>query len=146
MKVLVVGNGGREHALTWKIRQSPLVHELFCAPGNAGISAVADCVPIESSNIIELADFAQTMRVDLTVVGPELPMVLGIADEFHRRGLTIFCPSRAAAELEGSQAFAREFMERHKIPSPGHMICTSIDEAREFLKKAPFGFPLVLKA
>jgi phosphoribosylamine--glycine ligase len=146
MKVLVVGNGGREHALVWKIRQSPLVHELYCAPGNAGISAVADCVPIEASNIIELADFAQTIRADLTVVGPELPMVLGIADEFHRRGLTIFCPSRAAAELEGSKAFAREFMERHKIPSPGHIICTSIDEARDFLKKAPFGFPLVLKA
>jgi phosphoribosylamine--glycine ligase len=146
MKVLVVGNGGREHALVWKIRQSPLVHELYCAPGNAGISAVADCVPIEASNIIELADFAQTIRADLTVVGPELPMVLGIADEFHRRGLTIFCPSRAAAELEGSKAFAREFMERHKIPSPGHVICTSITEAREFLEKAPFGFPLVLKA
>jgi phosphoribosylamine---glycine ligase len=146
MKVLVVGNGGREHALAWKIRQSPLVSELYCAPGNAGISAVADCVPIESSNIVELADFAQTMRIDLTVVGPELPMVLGIADEFRRRGLTIFCPSRAAAELEGSKAFAREFMERHKIPSPQHAICTSIDEARAFLKNAPFGFPLVLKA
>jgi phosphoribosylamine---glycine ligase len=146
MKVLVVGNGGREHALAWKIRQSPLVHELYCAPGNAGISASADCVPIESSNIVELADFAQTMRIDLTVVGPELPMVLGIADEFHRRGLTIFCPSRAAAELEGSKAFAREFMERHKIPAPGHAICTSIEEARAFLKKAPFGFPIVLKA
>jgi phosphoribosylamine--glycine ligase len=146
MKVLIVGNGGREHALAWKIRQSPLVHELYCAPGNAGIAKLADCVPIETSNIVELADFAQTIRADLTVVGPELPMVLGIADEFHRRNLTIFCPSRAAAEIEGSKAFAREFMERHNIPSPGHAICTSLDEARAFLKKAPFGFPLVLKA
>src|SRR5947209_5883728 len=146
MKILVVGNGGREHALVWKIRQSPLVKEVYCAPGNAGIATLADCVPIETSNIVELADFAQTIRADLTIVGPELPMVLGIADEFHRRNLTIFCPSRAAAEIEGSKAFAREFMQRHNIPSPGHAICTSVDEARAFLKKAPFGFPLVLKA
>ena len=83
MKVLVVGNGGREHALVWKIRQSPLVSELFCAPGNAGIEGLADCVPIDTSNIVEVADFAQTIKADLTVVGPELPMVLGIADEFQ---------------------------------------------------------------
>src|SRR6476659_6435173 len=116
MKILVVGNGGREHALVWKIRQRPLVSEVYCAPGNAGIAALADCVPIESSSIVELADFAQTIKADLTVVGPELPMVLGIADEFHRRNLNIFCPTRAAAELEGSKAFAREFMARHEIP------------------------------
>jgi len=105
MKVLVVGNGGREHALVWKIRQSPLVKEVYCAPGNAGIEEMADCVPIETSNIVELADFAQTIGADLTVVGPELPMVLGIADEFARRGLKIFCPSRAAAEIEGPEAW-----------------------------------------
>src|SRR5512141_1074157 len=105
MKILVVGNGGREHALAWKIRQSPLVAELYCAPGNAGMSALADCVPIETSNIVEVADFAQTIKADLTVVGPELPMVLGMADEFQRRGLTIFCPTRAAAEIEGSKVF-----------------------------------------
>src|SRR6187431_1761427 len=145
MKILVVGNGGREHALAWKIRQSPLVHELYCAPGNAGISAVADCVPIEASNIIELADFAQTMRIDLTVVGPELPMVLGIADEFHRRGLTIFCPSRAAAELEGSKVFAREFMQRHDIPSPKFAVCPSkemaeaADAVAELMEDKKFG-------
>jgi phosphoribosylamine---glycine ligase len=146
MKILVVGNGGREHALAWKIRQSPLAPEVYCAPGNAGIAKVADCVPIDSSNIIEVADFAQTIKADLTVVGPELPAVLGIADEFHRRGLTIFCPSRAASELEGSKAFAREFMDRHKIPSPGHQVCTSIDEAREFLNTSKLGYPLVIKA
>jgi phosphoribosylamine--glycine ligase len=146
MKVLVVGNGGREHALVWKIRQSPLVKEVYCAPGNAGIEPLADCVPIETSNIVELADFAQTIRADLTVVGPELPMVLGIADEFGRRGLTIFCPSRAAAEIEGSKAFAREFMQRHKIPSPGYEICTSPEEARGFVARAPFGYPMVIKA
>jgi phosphoribosylamine--glycine ligase len=116
--VLVVGNGGREHALVWKIRQSSLVTEVYCAPGNAGIAELADCVPIDTSNIVEVADFAQTIGADLTVVGPELPMVLGIGDEFTRRGLRIVCPSRAAAELEGSKAFARDFMQRHKIPRP----------------------------
>ncbi len=146
MRVLVVGNGGREHALVWKIRQSPLVKEVYCAPGNAGIAEVADCVPIDTSNIVEVADFAQTIKADLTVVGPELPMVLGIADEFQRRGLSIFCPSRAAAELEGSKAFAREFMQRHKIASPGYEICATPEEARAFVKKAPFGFPVVVKA
>ena len=84
MKVLVVGNGGREHALAWKIRQSPLVKELYCAPGNAGVGEIADCVPIDASSIVEVADFAQTIKADLTVVGPELPMVLGIGDEFVR--------------------------------------------------------------
>src|SRR5690349_21230604 len=119
MKILVVGNGGREHALVWKIRQSPIVKQVFCAPGNAGIAKLADCVPIETSSIVELADFAQTIKADLTVVGPELPMVVGLQDEFQRRGLSVFCPSRAAAELEGSKAFSREFMQRHNIPSPG---------------------------
>jgi phosphoribosylamine--glycine ligase len=145
MRILVVGNGGREHALVWKIRQSPLVKEVYCAPGNAGIAELADCVPIDTSNIIEVADFAQTIKADLTVVGPELPMVLGIADEFARRGLSIFCPSRCAAEIEGSKAFARDFMDRHKIPSPRYAICKSPEEARAFVEEAPFGFPMVLK-
>ena len=142
----MVGNGGREHALVWKIRQSPLVDEVYCAPGNAGIAELADCVPIDTSNIVEVADFAQTIGADLTVVGPELPMVLGIADEFTRRGLRIVCPSRAAAELEGSKAFARDFMQRHKIPSPRFNICATVEEAEAFVKRAPFGFPMVIKA
>jgi phosphoribosylamine---glycine ligase len=146
MKILVVGNGGREHALVWKIRQSPLVKEVYCAPGNAGIAEEADCVPIDTSNIVEVADFAQSIKADLTVVGPELPMVLGIGDEFRRRGLPIFCPSRTAAEIEGSKAFAREFMQRHGIPSPRYEICGSADEARAFVKRAPFGYPVVVKA
>jgi phosphoribosylamine--glycine ligase len=146
MRVLVVGNGGREHALAWKIRQSPLVKEVYCAPGNAGIDAIADCVPIDTSNIVEVADFAQTIKADLTVVGPELPMVLGIADEFHRRGLQIFCPTRSAAEIEASKAFAREFMDRHKIPSPRYEVCRSLEEAQDFLKRAPLGYPFVVKA
>jgi phosphoribosylamine---glycine ligase len=146
MKVLVVGNGGREHALVWKIRQSPLVKEVFCAPGNAGIAALADCVPIDTSNIVEVADFAQTVKADLTVVGPELPMVLGMADEFAKRGMSIFCPSRAAAEIEGSKAYARDFMERHKIPSPRFRICATEEAALAFVKEAPFKYPFVVKA
>ncbi len=146
MKVLIVGNGGREHALAWKVRQSPLVSEVYCAPGNAGIAEIADCVPIDSSNIVEVADFAQTVHADLTVVGPELPMVLGIGDEFVRRGLKVFCPSRGAAELEGSKAFAREFMTRHQIPSPRYEVCLTVEDALAFVRKAPFGFPFVVKA
>ena len=146
MKVLIVGNGGREHALAWKLRQSPLVSELYCAPGNAGIAEIADCVPIDASSIVEVADFAETVKADLTVVGPELPMVLGIGDEFVRRGLRIFCPSRGAAEIEGSKVFAREFMMRHAIPSPRYEICASVEEATAFVEKAPFGLPFVVKA
>ena len=145
MKILVVGNGGREHALVWKIRQSPLVKDVYCAPGNAGMTGLADCVPIDTSNIIEVADFAQTISADLTVVGPELPMVLGIGDEFQRRGLSIFCPSRSAAEIEGSKAFAREFMNRHEIPSPRYVICSSREEADQAVKDGTLGYPLVLK-
>ncbi len=145
MKILVVGNGGREHALVWKIRQSPLVKDVYCAPGNAGIAGIADCVPIDTSNIIEVADFAQTISADLTVVGPELPMVLGIADEFQRRGMAIFCPTRVAAEIEGSKAFAREFMNRHHVPSPRYAIAGSPEEAEQVIKKSELGYPLVLK-
>jgi phosphoribosylamine--glycine ligase len=146
MKVLIVGNGGREHALAWKLRQSPLVSELYCAPGNAGVADIADCVPIDSSSIVEVADFAQTVKADLTVVGPELPMVLGIGDEFVRRGLRIFCPSRGAAEIEASKVFAREFMTRHAIPSPRYEVCATVEEATAFVQKLPFGLPFVVKA
>jgi phosphoribosylamine--glycine ligase len=145
VKVLVVGNGGREHALVWKIRQSPLVEDVYCAPGNAGIADLADCIPIDTSNIVEVADFAQTIKADLTVVGPELPLVLGIGDEFRRRGLSVFCPDRGAAEIEGSKAFAREFMQRHEIPAPRYEICASLEEAQAFLRRAPFGYPVVIK-
>ncbi len=146
MKILIVGNGGREHALAWKIRQSPLVKELFCAPGNAGMAEIADCVPIDTSNIVEVADFAETIKADLTIVGPELPMVLGMGDEFGRRRLTIFCPSRAASELEGSKAFAREFVQRHGIPGPRFSIFTSAVDALQFADAPTFGYPLVVKA
>jgi phosphoribosylamine---glycine ligase len=146
MKILIVGNGGREHALAWKIRQSPLVKEVYCVPGNAGMAEIADCVPIDTTNIVEIADFAETVKADLTVVGPELPMVLGIADEFQRRGLPIFCPTRAAAELEGSKAFAREFMERHHIPAPRFALCASQAEAHAAIASDRLGYPVVVKA
>jgi phosphoribosylamine--glycine ligase len=144
MKVLVIGSGGREHALCWKLRQSPLVGELYCAPGNPGIGEVADLVPIPADEIHQLAEFAADLKIDLTVVGPELPLTLGIGDEFARRGLALFGPRRQAAELEGSKVFAKEFMRRHGIPTADFGIAHSADEALEIAGR--FGFPVVLKA
>lgn len=143
MRVLVVGQGGREHAICWKLRQSPQVNEIFAAPGNAGIAAVADCVPIGVADIVELADFAEKLKIDLTVVGPELPLTLGIVDEFQKRGLTIFGPTRLAAELEGSKVFSKEFMRKYNIPTAEAASCNSVDEAKDALKK--FKLPAVIK-
>jgi phosphoribosylamine--glycine ligase len=143
MRVLVVGQGAREHALCWKLSQSPLVKEVFSAPGNAGIAQVADCVPIGVADIIELADFAEKLKVDLTVVGPELPLTLGIVDEFQKRGLPIFGPTRLAAELEGSKVFSKEFMRKYGIPTADAVACNSVDEAKKAVKQ--MGFPCVLK-
>jgi phosphoribosylamine---glycine ligase len=144
MRVLVVGSGGREHALCWKLRQSPLLDELYCAPGNPGIAAVADRVPIAGEEVARLADFAADLGIDLTVVGPELPLTLGIVDEFQRRGLPIFGPTRQAAELEGSKVYAKEFMQRHGIPTAPFAIAHDEPEARRLA--AELGFPVVLKA
>jgi phosphoribosylamine--glycine ligase len=146
MKILVVGSGGREHALAWKIRQSPLVEEVVCAPGNPGMASLARCEAVPAEDIDALARLASAMDADLTVVGPETPMVAGIADLFASRGLPIFAPSRLAAEIEGSKVFAREFMARHGVPSPGHSVCNSAEEALAFVERAPWGFPLVIKA
>jgi len=146
MKVLVVGGGGREHALVWKIRQSPLVRELYCAPGNAGISPLADCVPIEPSDIVELADFARKIRIDLTVVGPELPLNLGIVDEFRKRDLKIFGPRKGAAEIEGSKVFSKEFMSRHGIPTAPYHVFRTEAEALAHLKARGTKYPIVVKA
>ncbi|HEX7190473.1 MAG TPA: phosphoribosylamine--glycine ligase [Thermoanaerobaculia bacterium] len=143
MRVLVVGQGGREHALCWKLKQSPLVKEIYAAPGNAGIAQVADCVPIGVADIIELADFAEKLKIDLTVVGPELPLTLGIVDEFQKRGLPIFGPTRLAAELEGSKVFSKEFMRKYSIPTAEAAACSSVDEAKAALKT--FKFPAVIK-
>jgi phosphoribosylamine--glycine ligase len=144
MRVLVIGNGGREHALCWKLAQSPLLGELFCAPGNPGIARLADCVPTGADEIHALADFAQEAKIDLTVVGPELPLTLGIVDEFAERGLAIFGPSRGAAELEGSKAFAKSFLARHRIPTAEFRLARSRDEAERAARE--FGLPVVLKA
>lgn len=146
MRVLVVGYGGREHALVWKLKQSPSVKEIFCAPGNPGIAELADCVPIDGSNIVELADFALSVSVNLTVVGPELPLDLGIVDEFNKRNLTIFGPSKVAAELESSKVFAKEFMRQHSIPTAHFQVANTSEEAQIILKKGTFKYPLVIKA
>lgn len=144
LRVLVVGSGGREHALCWKLSQSPLMDELFCAPGNPGISEVADCVAIPADEIGKLAEFARDLKIDLTIVGPELPLTLGIVDEFRGRDLNIFGPNRVAAELEGSKVFAKELMHRCGVPTAKFKVAHSADEARKAAK--PFGFPVVLKA
>ena len=118
LKVLLVGNGGREHALAWKIAQSSQVGQLFVAPGNGGTDALDKCqnVPIPAEDLDGLRDFAQREAIDLTVVGPEVPLVAGIVDHFEEVGLRVFGPTKAAAQLEGSKAFSKDFMARHKIP------------------------------
>ena len=143
MRVLVVGQGAREHAICWKLRQSPLVKEVYAAPGNAGIAQVADCVNIGVADIIELADFAEKLKIDLTIVGPELPLTLGIVDEFQKRDLPIFGPTRLAAELEGSKVFSKEFMRKYNIPTAEATTCSSEDEAKAALKKTKY--PAVIK-
>jgi phosphoribosylamine--glycine ligase len=144
MKVLVVGSGGREHALCWKLRQSEVLEELYCAPGNPGIGKIADLVPIAGDEIQKLVDFATELKIDLTVVGPELPLTLGIADEFAERGLALFGPSAQAAELEGSKVFAKEFMHRQGIPTGDFQVTHDASEARKAASR--LGFPVVLKA
>ncbi len=144
MRVLVVGQGGREHAICWKLKQSPQVKEIYAAPGNGGIAAIANCVPIEATDIIELADFAESLRMDLTVVGPEIPLTLGIVDEFQKRGLVIFGPTRLAAEIEGSKVFSKEFMKKYGIPTAEATICGSYDEAIAAVDAR--GVPCVIKA
>jgi phosphoribosylamine--glycine ligase len=144
MRILVVGGGGREHALCSSLAKGSAVEELYCAPGNPGIAELADCLPVSSGEIVELAEIAEKLRIDLTVVGPEVPLSLGIADEFGKRGLPLFGPSRLAAQIESSKVFAKEFFARHGIPAAASVTCSSADEARGALAK--FGYPAVLKA
>lgn len=117
MNVLIVGSGGREHAIAWSVKQSSKVEKIFCAPGNAGISEIADCIPIKADDIQGLALFAEANKIDLTIVGSETPLVKGIADVFESKGLTIFGPSKAAAQVEGSKMFLKHFLKRHNIPT-----------------------------
>ncbi|MBA1336692.1 MAG: Phosphoribosylamine--glycine ligase [Firmicutes bacterium] len=144
MKVLVVGGGGREHALVWKISQSPLVEKIYAAPGNGGISGMAECVEIGDTDVFGLADFAQQKGIDLTVVGPEAPLVAGIADEFNKRGLKVFGPGGRAAMLEGSKVFAKSFMKKHNIPTGDFRVFEDFEDALENI--GIFGFPVVIKA
>lgn len=146
MRVLVVGSGGREHALVHELRNCPGVTEIYCAPGNGGISAEATCVAIPPERTLELARFAEELSIDLTVVGPELPLSLGIVDLFRRQGLRIFGPSADAAQLESSKVFAKLFMQRNEIPTAPFQVCVSHEEARSVIESGEFGLPVVLKA
>jgi phosphoribosylamine--glycine ligase len=144
MKVLVIGSGGREHALVWKLRQSPRVSKVYCAPGNGGIADDAECLPTDLKSIGSLLALANQVRPDLTVIGPELPLTLGVVDEFTRLGWRTFGPTKAAARLESSKSFAKEFLGRHHIPTPPYAICNSLNDVQEALPH--FHMPLVVKA
>jgi phosphoribosylamine---glycine ligase len=144
MKILVIGSGGREHALVWKLRQSPRVSKIYCAPGNGGIAAEADCVAVDVKSLDSLVAVASQIQPDLTVVGPELPLMLGIVDEFTRRGWRTFGPTKAGAQLESSKSFAKEFLQRHRIPTAPYAICNSMDDVRPALHH--FHTPVVVKA
>ncbi|HOO55235.1 MAG TPA: phosphoribosylamine--glycine ligase [bacterium] len=144
MKILVVGGGGREHTLCWKLAQSDSVEKIYCAPGNAGIAGVAECVPIAADAIDDLARFASEKGIDLTVAGPELPLTLGLTDRFEEQGLKVFGPSRACAQLEGSKVFAKEFMKEFGIPTAGYEVFEKLEDAVAHLDK--IDYPTVIKA
>jgi phosphoribosylamine--glycine ligase len=145
MKILVLGSGGREHALVWKLRQSAAVERIWCAPGNGGIGNDAECVPVDLSNVKATADLAEKLGADLTIVGPEMPLVLGVADEFAKRKLVLLGPTQQAAQLEGSKIFAKQFMGRHEIPTAAtYGIFESDSDARAALHSVRW--PLVIKA
>jgi phosphoribosylamine--glycine ligase len=146
VKILLVGSGGREHALAWKLARSPRVEKVYVAPGNGGTRLVAENVPIAETDIPGLLAFVERESIGLTVVGPEIPLTMGIVDEFEKRGLRIFGPSRKAAEIEGSKVFAKEFMARHRIPTGRFKVADSFDQAKKILASGEFGFPVVVKA
>ncbi len=144
MNILVVGSGGREHALVWKLAQSAHQPKLYAAPGNPGMRSLATLVPVAADDIEGLLCFAREQKIDLAVVGPEAPLMLGIADRFRAAGLRIFGPNRAAAHLEGSKAFAKEVMARAGIPTARHATFTDVAEARAYVERQ--GAPIVIKA
>jgi Phosphoribosylamine-glycine ligase len=141
MKVLVVGQGGREHALCWALAQSPHVERVYCAPGNGGIAEVATCVPIKETDLAALARFAQDEGIGLTVVGPEAPLAAGIVDFFRARGLPIFGPTRAAAQVESSKAFAKRIMQQHGIPTADYAVFDDYGAALAYVREK--GRPLL---
>lgn len=144
MKVLVVGGGGREHAICWKLNGEKNVEKIYCAPGNAGIADVAECVDIKDTELDKLADFAIQKNIDLTVVGPEVPLVMGISDLFASKGLKVFGPDKSCSRLEGSKLFSKEFMVRHNIPTAKYKEYTDINKAIDEIDS--FGYPVVIKA
>lgn len=144
MNILVIGSGGREHALVWKIKQSPLAKKIFCIPGNPGIAELAECVPGNVEDLDFLLDFAVKNKIDLTVVGPELPLVKGIVDKFESRGLKIFGPNQKAAQLEGSKIFAKAIMTKYSVPTAQFEIFTNEEKAKTYVVEADY--PLVIKA
>ena len=144
MKVLVLGGGGREHALVSTLRRSPRISQLYCAPGNGGIADEAECLPADMKNLGSMTALATRLQPDLTVVGPEVPLMLGVVDEFTRRGWKTFGPTAAAARLESSKSFAKEFLQRHHIPTAPFAICDSIEQVRSALSH--FHVPVVVKA
>ena len=144
MKVLIIGGGGREHAIAWKLSQSAKVSKIYCAPGNAGIAELAECVPIAASDIEALADFAATNQIDLTFVGPEDPLLLGIVNLFEKRGLSVFGPKKEAAIIEGSKSFAKDLMKKYQIPTAAYETFTDYESALSYLHQV--GAPIVIKA
>ena len=144
MKILVVGGGGREHAICWKLSNEKNVEKIYCAPGNPGIAEVAECVNIGDSDIDKLAKFAKENEIDMTVVGPEVPLVMGITDVFESQGLKVFGPNKKCARLEGSKAFSKDFMTRHNLPTAKYKEYTNIDKAIDDIYD--FGYPVVIKA
>src|SRR5258707_9097946 len=144
MKVLVIGGGGREHALVWKLRQSPRVTQVYCLPGNGGICEEATCMPGDPKSLASMLSVAHQIQPDLTVVGPEIALSMGVVDEFKRRGLRIFGPTQRAAQLETSKSFAKEFMQRHQVPTAHYAVCTTEEEMRKSL--GLFSTPVVVKA
>ena len=144
MKILVVGSGAREHALVWKIKKSPLVTKIFAAPGNAGIAEIAECVPLQVENIQGLLDFALREKIDLTVVGPEIPLVLGIQNLFQANGLQVFGPSKEAAYLEGSKVFSKQMMTKYGIPTAAYEVFSNPKEAKHYVIETEM--PVVIKA
>ncbi|HXG93638.1 MAG TPA: phosphoribosylamine--glycine ligase [Blastocatellia bacterium] len=145
MRILVIGSGGREHAIAWKISQSPHATEIYCAPGNAGMAEIATCFPADTNDAGSLANLAESIHADLTIIGPEAPLVYGVADAFKMRGLKLIGPAQMAAMLEGSKIFAKQFMARHSIPTAQFTACHSPESARAALE-LEYEFPVVVKA
>jgi phosphoribosylamine--glycine ligase len=144
MKILLIGSGGREHAIALSLKKSSLCTELICAPGNPGMAILGKCLPVDVANPKAIAEIAKSEKADITIIGPEIPLVAGVVDEFKKQGMQIFGPTAAAARLEGSKAFSKEFMKRHNIPTAACEIFTDLQKAKNYLKEHPA--PIVVKA